>query len=237
MSELVNNIWKESAYQAANPGRPARVINWGHAKWHKITKPRNIVKTGTTIATGFVSLPIPLWTSTVDFIIAKTEAKIRDHYRGKKLGEVDTNNVVKQVKHGIKNLDISRLDRSRYKVQHGWSRLDKFVREKDKSVSRCVGIYQYALHFHYMRRRTAKLRTQAEVMRKLSKAIIEWCDKLESQLDVLADPIKQGIEDRLDHKPDECGGVGAKAGCFNGSSGSKSLADAVSKFTELSDLG
>ena len=112
-------------------------------------------------------------------------------------------------------------------------RLDGFFRGKDKSLSKCVGVYQYALHFHYMRRRTAKLRTQAEVMHQLSAAILEWCDSLEKKLDILADPIKNGLEDRLDHEPGECGGVGAKSGCFNAPGNADKLAKAVSELTEL----
>lgn len=233
MSELVDNIWEAAASKANNPSRLIRVSHWGAAKWRKIKKPRNVVKTGTTVATAFVPLSIPLWTSTVDYIVQKVENNIRASYRTKKLAGLDPDDLVKQVKHGIKDIDISKMDRARYKSQHGWGRLDHFFRGSDHSLSKCVGVFQYALQFHYLRRRMIKLRLQATVMQEVSNSILQWCGEVEKRLEAVEPHIKSALEDRLDHEPGECGGAGASSGCFNAEGNASKLEASLQKLAEL----
>ena len=231
---LQANIWEAAASQVRNPSRVIKFGHWGAEKWRKNKKPGNVIKTGTTVTTGFITLPIPLWTSGVDYVVQKVEGKVRAHYRKKNL--VNAEEPIKKVKHGIKNLDVSKLDRARYKAQHSFSRVDKYFRGNDKSLSKCVGLFQFAYQFHYARSRMVKLRFQAEVMKSLSDAILEWCDKTEMVLDTAEPTIIDMIGDRLGHTPAECGGIGASSGCFNAEGNDTKLQNSINKLVSMPEV-
>lgn len=232
---LPDNIWQAAASQVNNPSRVHRIASWGGEKWRKNKKPGNVIKTATTVGTSFVKIiPIPLWTSGVDYIVQKVEGEVRSHYRQKNLNNAEK--PIKKIKHGIKSLDISKLDRARFKAQHAWSNLDKDIQGNMKGLSKCVGVFQYAIRFHYVRTRMVKLRFQAEVMKMLSEEILNWCDSAEKTLEIIEPQLIDDIGKRLDHKPSQCGGLGASAGCFNAEGNDAKLAQSLSKLVGMPEL-
>jgi hypothetical protein len=232
---LPENIWQAAASKVNNPSRAHNIASWGGDKWRKNKKIGNIIKTGTTVGTSFVKMiPIPLWTSGVDYVVQKVEGKVRNHYRSQNLNNAEK--PIKKIKHGIKSLDISKLDRARYKAQHALSSLGKDTRGTIKGLSKCIGVYQYAIRFHYARTRMYKLRFQAEVMKQLSKNTLSWCDAVEKTLAIIEPQIIHDIGNRLNHDPSQCGGPGASAGCFNAEGNDAKLAQSLSKLIDLPEL-
>jgi len=81
-----------------------------------------------------------------------------------------------------------------------------------------------------------KLRFQAESMKQLSKDIIKWCDDVEQKLDTLEPHIIEGLGDRLEHDPSQCGGAGASSGCFNAAGNEQKLERSIAKLVSMPEI-
>lgn len=223
---LVDNIWAISEDRAYNRKKTARFSSALKTKVHKWKKPGNVAKTAASL-TG-LAIPIPGISMGTDWVVQKVVDEMRASVRRKKKqGAYDgAGDLEKEVKHGIKNIDVSELDRARYKAHAQINSLNGLFSTPTFQCTQCEWAFNMAYRYHRAVSRVALLKIRAQVLQGLAQQIITWCDQLETSLDAKEDRIKKAVEECLDHDPEDCGKLagggglpGAKTGCFNSDSG------------------
>lgn len=222
---LVDSIWAISEDRAYKRKKTARFSSALKTKTHKWKKTGNVTKTVASLAG--LAIPIPGISMATDWMVQRVVDKRRASVRKKKQRTYsNAGDLEKEVKHGIKNIDVSELDRARYKVHGQINSLNGLFSTPKFHGTQCELAFNLAYRYHRAVRRVELLKVRAQVLQGLAQQIITWCDQLETSLDAKEDRIKKAVEDCLDHDPEDCGKLagggslpGAKTGCFNSDSG------------------
>lgn len=232
MEQLEQDIWEVARDKATYRTGIARFSSALGTKLHKWKKPGNIVKT--TGKAGGALIPVPGLSIATDWVIEKIEGKMREHYREKRLEQADqAGDEYKKVKFEIKTLDISKLDRARYKAENQLTQLNSTLHDSRRSLSQCVKAFGIAYRYHRAQHRAKLLRYQATAMKDVAENILHWCDQVETNL--CSPAIVREVQDlfvaTLDHEPKDCGGIGAEKGCFNASGKPDELREMVKRIS------
>lgn len=121
-------------------------------------------------------IPIPVVGTVVGMAVDAAVSKAKSFVSGNNLNNSHT--LKKEVKHGIKELDIEGLDRARAKVTASIKDLNKQLGKSDYNFHPCKHIYKCTYSYHYLDRRIAKLEAQAHVMKEMAEKTIQCCEKV-----------------------------------------------------------
>lgn len=176
MPKTYAQLWDKGRVEAENSSFRKMLSHSGFVRKNK--KPGAIINHSTTVLTSFI--PVPVVGTLVGIAVDKavTTSKKASH-SFKDDGDL---NLKREVKHGIKNLDLDKLDRSRAKVTSAFKDLDKLVELRGDFISPCQHIIKTSTAFHYLHRRIRKLRLQADTMIKMGEATVQWGNQVENSL-------------------------------------------------------
>ncbi len=132
MAKTLNRMWEIGCEAAYNPSRWVRIKHSASA--HRNRKPGAVIKNLTAFGTNFI--PIPFVGTLVGEVTNTIIRKQREYRIQSKLkGYKADGNLEKEVKHGIKVLDLEELDRARAKVEKAIEDVKKLVRLSSILVS------------------------------------------------------------------------------------------------------
>jgi hypothetical protein len=160
---------------------------WGLGQGVRL-KASAVTNVAKMITKPFLALiPVPVVGGLVGMALEEAADKARAKYREKQTAEANQLGQEQKIKFGIKNLDIGDWDRYRYKAGHSYNELKKaldvYMEPNRETVSVCNDAFRLAYKYHYYKKRTAKLKLEAEAMKVICDDIIAWIDDLESKVD------------------------------------------------------
>ncbi len=131
-------------------------------------------------------IPVPVVGSLAGVALEMAADKARAKYREKQTNEANQLGQEQKVKFGIKNLDIADWDRYRYKAGHSFNELKKaldvYMEPSRETVSVCNDAFRLSYKYHYYKKRTAKLKLEAEAMKTICDDIIAWINELDDKV-------------------------------------------------------
>jgi len=98
----------------------------------------------------------------------------------------------REVKFGIKTLDLDRLDRSRAKVEGAVHQINEAAKMTDFTVAPCHDIHAYMKSICYFVRRAEALRSQAQIMLEVAQKTLEWCGQVEHSVNAVRNDPSDG---------------------------------------------
>lgn len=167
-----------AATAAYNPNAGVKARHKIANKARKWKKPRNVVKTAVSVAGA--AIPIPGVANVVDFAVGRAVDKIEDRVRSKKL--LGASDPASEVKHAIKNLNVSELDSARYKVTDQIKAFNALMAQTGSTKEPCELSYNLMYRRYRAGARNDILRAQAEVFLQVARDILEWCDRVDRSL-------------------------------------------------------
>lgn len=179
MPKTYEQLWRKGWENAVAPNFKQSLLHSGFVRRNK-----KVDAVAKNVTTGFVNF-FPLLPPGVGLVIETAVHKAINKTKSvshayKNLGEQD---LQREVKHNIKELDLEKLDRSRAKVTSAHKDLNKILGEDISFYSPCTHIVKTSTAYNYLNKRIGILKVQAEVMKELSENTLKWCEQIEKSME------------------------------------------------------
>lgn len=210
--------------RAENRSKADRTISWFGTKVHKWKKPKNLANVALEVSHGIL-VTIPILGSALINLEMKAVEHFRSKHRARKLKKAQS--VEKTLKFTIKELDVSELDRARFKVVRQREQYNKAATSfANSSGNECINAFWLAYRYRRYEYRLDKLASLGETLEQLGSDIVEWTASQEKVLYGFQAKHLSNIETALEkHKPDACGNACILHGTSTGASNFKSYVD------------
>ena len=179
MAKTLQDMWTIGHDAAYNPSRWTRIKH--SAFVHRNKKPRKVLK---NLAVGLVELIEP---PVIGTLVTEAVNTALDKYRDRRIknklnGYKNRGDLEKEVKHGIKALDMEELDRARAKVRDALADLNKQLQSLEYIDHPCQGIFNITKSYSYLDKRVDLLIARATVVEEVARKTGEWAVKMKDEI-------------------------------------------------------
>ena len=204
VSDIVAAMDAVGRDRAVNRSRGTRVVSALATKLHKWKKPRNIAR---AVVEGVVQLiPVPGVGSGVAWLVGHAEQKADGYARSRRAK--NPQDEYRDVKFSIKDLDVSALDRARYKVV---SQIDQYNKEaaRAEQSNMCIRGFWLAYRYRRMEYRAERLRDLSKTLNDVAEKLDAWSKEQKRSIKAFErthlDNLKQLLEKESKHPDGSCG--------------------------------
>jgi len=171
-SEIVKVMDDIAKERSQHKSRGARVASWLGSKIHKWKKPKNIANVVLEVSHAFI--PIPGLGSALINLEMKAVEKIRGELRGIRSDDWFMPTLESRVKFGVKELDVSKIDRGRYKAMRNRDEYNKRGAAAGAGSDNCIKAFWLAYYYRRWQYRVNKVNVLASALQSLSEELTQW---------------------------------------------------------------
>lgn len=228
-SEIITIMDEIAKERSQHKTKGARTMSWLGSKIHKWRKPKNIVHLGLEVSHAFI--PIPMVGTALVNLEMKVVDKIREELRGIRDDDWFRQSLETKVKFGIKELDVAKLDRGRYKAMKNREEYNKRGAGVGAGKDNCIKAFWLAYYYRRWQYRVNKIDILAGALQKLANELKEWSEQQVVLVEGHRSSHVKNMNALLDggHPPGTCG----NACLYHGeSTGARNFQAYISKHAE-----
>ncbi len=211
VDQLVQVMDEVGKDRARNRDTFSKLASFMGSKFHKLSKPKNIAHFTTEALVALI--PVPGVGTVLVNLENKAADKFREKWRAKKRAEAG--DIEGEVKFAIKELDISELDRARYKTVQQREQYNKECVRAEKS-DMCVRAFWLAYRYRRWQYRVRKMAALAAALKVVAEDLEAWAENEEFEVQNHKPKHKQNLKKLLDQADGHPDGACGKACLYEG---------------------